>query len=687
MDQLHLDSNDSKCRQAILSSALAIAIIAGLTYPVALIIRHFFPSAPSSDLAELTEIVASFLIPEPTERRTFQVMLLLTPIIALLSHVIIKKLSPSIYFFGNRAYVIVAVLTLLWVNSWALWPNYMSYCGLGSFTLVFPIVTILLLLIYTYNHFAPFRWIDALIRKKFTLVSTMLLGTCFFIACSFRIFDWKFLLNNGNSSIIHHLNPILYYASLAERGNFTTNLGAPQYGFYSLYLKPVFNMLGLTIYSFSFIMTLLYLAGVIAIALPIYRHLKNPYLKLLLVPVLCALQGALGQTSHTWMLYFQYFPVRLLVPALSVLMLYLILRTKKNNIRLWRAASSSFLLGFLVLWNFDSGITTIIAWVGFFILIAAVQAVKHRTLLNHESILFYIVLSTLALGVGLASIILITCDKSGISFDRLFERQKVFYLNGFGMLPIPLILHPWMAVLGVYVATLVFTLPIILHSGLQSSPKRMIAFYISILGLGLFSYYQGRSHDMNLPTVAWPAVLCCFLACDWCLSADSAKQRFAIRFLTLPFMIIAVSLTMKIALNSPWYFKRITALRQELATTELNPITMSASYTIDCLSKYRNEPPNSVLIISSDESIYYFESGLHPLPLLPSEQERFIFRRQETDMQKIIQGGTIRHLFISQTLLQKKEYERIYETIHSMYKMEETTLLEHWTLKEAPVKD
>lgn len=32
-------------------------------------------------------------------------------------------------------------------------------------------------------------------------------------------------------------------------------------------------------------------------------------------------------------------------------------------------------------------------------------------------------------------------------------------------------------------------------------------FFLSILGIGLFSYYQGRSHDLNLPTVAYPAVI------------------------------------------------------------------------------------------------------------------------------------------------------------------------------------
>ena len=441
-------------------------------------------------------------------------------------------------------------------------------------------------------------------------------------------------------------------------------------------------MLGLTIYSFSFVMTLLYLLGVIAIAVPIYRHLQNPYLKLLLVPVLCALQGALSQAAYMWNPYFQYYPIRFLVPSLSVLMLYLMLKTRKENTRLCFAGLSSLMLGFLVFWNFDSGITTIIAWLGFFLLFAIVETMKRRTLFNPASSSCLVVAVMLALGVGGAAIILITCDQSWISSGRLFEIQKIFYLKGFCMMPMPLILHPWMSVIGVYMATLVLTFPVLLNSGLQSSPKRMLAFYIAILGFGLFAYYQGRSHDMNLPTAAWPAILCCFLACDWCLSADSAKRRSAIRFLSLPFMVLAVSLTVRLVWNSPWYLDKMALLHQKITTTELNSGTMPVTYTFDWLSEYQNEPLGSVLIISPAESVYYAESGLHPLPLLPSEQERFLFRRQEVDMQKIIQSGTIRHLFISPTLKQKPQYKKIYETILALYQLEETFLLEHWTLKE-----
>jgi hypothetical protein len=45
------------------------------------------------------------------------------------------------------------------------------------------------------------------------------------------------------------------------------------------------------------------------------------------------------------------------------------------------------------------------------------------------------------------------------------------------------------------------------NSSLQSHHKNMLVFILSILGVGLFSYFQGRSHYVVLAGVLWPALL------------------------------------------------------------------------------------------------------------------------------------------------------------------------------------
>ncbi|MCX6985908.1 MAG: hypothetical protein NT118_14335 [Lentisphaerae bacterium] len=530
-------------------------------------------------------------------------------------------------------------------------------------------------------------------RKRFKYFAIAVIVGCVLIAISFKLFDWKTFMICAVSTpyyqmfqmepCTHHINPVLYYMPLAEAGCHITSLGAPQYGFYAFYLMPIFKLTGLTVFSFSFVMTLFYLLGAVAIITPVFICLKNPYLKLLLVPVLCAVQGALSQVSLRWDPYFQYYPIRFLTPSLAVLFIYLIIRAGTSGICL--TAIFSFILGFLIFWNFDSGITTAVAWLIFFLLFAFVETFKRGGMAHRASCQMLAAAAMLALGACTFMFILIHSDRSGMALDNLFKVQKIFYLSGFSMLPIPRSLHPWMAVLAVYLISLLVTLPSILQAGSKCSCRRQLLFFISVLGTGLFSYYQGRSHDMVLPAVTWPAFLCCFLACDWLFSVDDAKKMNTFRFLALPFMILCISLSLRLALNSQWYLERIALLNYSLTSNELNSKTLPFQCTVKWLAGFKSEPPGSVLIISPAESLFYVESGLRPLRMLPSEQERFILRRQEEEILKLIRSGSVRHLFMTPYWINTPEQNRLMEAIVTNYKREETPstlLLRHWTFKE-----
>ena len=99
--------------------------------------------------------------------------------------------------------------------------------------------------------------------------------------------------------------------------------------------------------------------------------------------------------------------------------------------------------------------------------------------------------------------------------DYLFY-QGIFYGNGFYMMPMPFF-HPWNLVILVYLTGIiqsVFYFAGRLPSDQPVEPisnpdhrKRMLVFILSILGVGLFGYYQGRSHPIVLTAVLWPALL------------------------------------------------------------------------------------------------------------------------------------------------------------------------------------
>ncbi len=686
MEQATPNCIDNNCRAAVLTSILSIMIISLMSAFFAVLVSNLSKPLIPSEISELTDLsLMGVYYPESFERKVFQIVLLLTPLLVLLSNIIIRKL-PSSWISASAlarwGYGLISLLGLLWINSWAFWPDYMKSMGLGNFSFILPASTLLVIMIFLFAFTTPFRWLDGLVAKKLKIVFCIVLSFSFLVAISFRIFNWKIAAFNLDFDSVHHTNPVLYYISLAETGYYSTQFGAPQYGFYSFYLKPIFYIIGLNLYSFSLVMTFLYLSSLALLVVPIFSQLRNIYLKLLLIPVLCGLHGLISIATAQWIPpIFQYYPIRFLVPATSVFMLYLIIKANNPNLKICLASIFSFILGFFAYWNFDSNIVTLIAWLCIFLIMSLSETIKNRSIKNHAVSMSIAVIFMMALGIGSVTYILIRSDLNQLAFSKLFETQRIFYMSGFCMLPIPRVLHPWMALAGVYISALAISFPAVLSFGIRTSSKLILALYLSILGIGLFSYYQGRSHDMNLASVSWPAFLCCFLACDWCFSAKSTFNNSIIRFIAVPFVVICVSLTFRIVGNITWYFERIIQFKHLFVETENTPMTDMFLYTADWLSKYRNEPSGSVLILHPAEALFCVESGLHPSALIASDQERFFMRRQEQDLRRLLESGTVKHLFTSTTWSPMSEYQRLLEVVRSNYRLEETSSLDHWVLK------
>ena len=92
--------------------------------------------------------------------------------------------------------------------------------------------------------------------------------------------------------------------------------------------------------------------------------------------------------------------------------------------------------------------------------------------------------------------------------------QSIFYGSGFFMLPMKL-WELWQPVILIYAIT-VF---LVVRRLFARTADAMTAWYlyIPLFGLGMFSYYQGRSHIYCLMPVIYPAVLlACFLGSDAC---------------------------------------------------------------------------------------------------------------------------------------------------------------------------
>ena len=319
-----------------------------------------------------------------------------------------------------------------------------------------------------------------------------------------------------------HFDALIYPLSQVVAGK-TLLVDLPsQYGLFPEFLAPLFRLTSLSVARLSLVFAIFQLASILCLHFVLSRYIKNRGVMVITTLALAMVTYGIGGAdglSEELDPYFQYWPVRFLFPALTVFLFDWFIRNT-GQIRLW------ILIGIAavsLLWNLDTGAAIILAlgsvFGAFTLLSCKPKSDSLRQLLVLGRSGKFWLLSMLAIPLSclflFATFFLYLHLKSGEmpNLAAVSEYQSIFYKLGFFMIPLPLEAPgAWMAVLGVYLLSFI--------TGLEEIRCRKnqrfgaIIIYLSLLGLGLFVYYQGRSHLSNLIAVSWPAVLLTGLLVD-----------------------------------------------------------------------------------------------------------------------------------------------------------------------------
>jgi hypothetical protein len=196
-------------------------------------------------------------------------------------------------------------------------------------------------------------------------------------------------------------------------------------------------------------------------------------------------------------LYFQYVPLRLVFPALMLGLASVWLHRPSLALScvIW------ILLACGLLWNLDSGAPAVAAWA---LLQLYVETESGRCAGRVRRLVQQGIIGLVAIAGVLAAHAVSTYVSAKVwpDYSLLFRSQAIFYAHGFGMMPMP---WPgtWMVVIAVYLAGLAYAASA--HAGGWGDIRARALFLVSMLGLLLFSYYQGRSHRAVLILAWWPA--------------------------------------------------------------------------------------------------------------------------------------------------------------------------------------
>ncbi len=197
--------------------------------------------------------------------------------------------------------------------------------------------------------------------------------------------------------------------------------------------------------------------------------------------------------------------------------------------------------------------------------------------------------------------------KAGHSLDFSFilKYQHIFYLSGFTMLPLPRTPDVWHLVISVYLLGLIAA---ILNWEAGKRPVRgEMVFCLSLLGIALFIYFQGRSHPNVLIIATWPAQLLFFIVCDVLLVLIKARRLPKVFMaISLPVLFFGLLTATTFLFNIPYLCKSaINRWHTMLIAQGETPIVRNLRFIQSHLYGRKE-----AVIMAPNQAVYYAESHL-----------------------------------------------------------------------------
>lgn len=404
-----------------------------------------------------------------------------------------------------------------------------------------------------------------------------------------------------------------------------------QYGCYGEFIAPLLNLTGMSVFAVTALLTLFQVIAIFAIITFAATLIRNTLLLIAAIICIMLLMNMvyfMGAADP----YFQYNPIRLFFPALSLICVKILQKSPsfRNQIL------SGMFAGAAMTWNLDTGIAVAGALV-IFISIICFRKGLFKVLFSFGSgVLLFLLLFTFYIEV-----------KSGwqVNFLSAISYQKMFYISGFAMMPMPPFPDYWtIAILIVGLVLLVAIVRIISFERLSLEEER--ATYLAILAIGLFLYYTGRSHWSVLRFVVWPEVILFFYCADRALR----EIKCTYKKVTITTLLISTPLAI-CCFHFPFLLISLTNLLQP-------PADYIAMQQDIAFIKSYVKPNEKIGIIAENQATLYLETRTRPALAGPSLAEMQLVK----DLQKLEKDIALmgpHKIFINSAAITLGKYRRL----------------------------
>lgn len=632
---------------------ISIGFLALVVYIISLILQN--PSVPQN-LSKYLPTVE--LAPEPVERAQYILGLLFFPFALIASTLAFNKmLKPSVniniektYFAISRVLVLLMLGLTLLANKqndyFYISNNYFFQHPLQSI----PLFALVLLAVWLSQR----AYLNSNNRSiRILNVSLDLLAVIIVVwVCMQSIFN---IYNIDDTwTYVVHFSGVFYSVVQVYYGKALLIDSVSHYGLFPQFIEPIFKVFGLSILKFASLMTLFLSISFLAIYGFLRSMLKNRIVAFVgFIGLLFLNFAGIKILLNSDDPYFQYHPIRFIFPTLAIYLTWKYFST--GNKKLYYLSFVLYSIGFL--WNPDTGLVVFGAWL---------IALCFSELKNFDKEALIKILTHIAIGIGIFLITMLTFTfymklryGSFPAFAKFFTYQSYFYKDGAFMLPMTLI-HPWVIVILVYISGLALGVRSILAKAI--TPKTNIVLFLSILGVGVFSYYQGRSHDYNLVGVWYPALILLIIYADDLVQNIQNKGKDIVVTLILftAIMYFFTSSFFSLLIYYPEFYSN--RVQPKITTKVSTPVIRNGNFIKDHVGKDKK-----TVILSQQAGVYHLMSKTASALNTPVITEIFL----KEDIEKInefIATGKSNKVFVDKSY-QINKNEALLKSVNSKYKV------------------
>ena len=301
------------------------------------------------------------------------------------------------------------------------------------------------------------------------------------------------------------------------------------YGAYSLVLLPLFKIIGLRLFTFSFVMIVLTCISFGCLFLFLYSITSSYCLSIMSL-------GSMLWYGYVWnnsVLYFDRFfqtvPHRILFPAIMVWLVWRYQKQRNAYVKKFQYHVICAFCIFGMIWNPETGAIVLLSWF-IFLFLDTVTAYGSAGIFRVIRVIFYHLVRQV---IWLAVIFLLF---SAIIYFRTGEvinlAYKLFYfpilIGMYGIDAIPVNTDSWQFTALVYIIGFLYGMARLLFDGHADKKQALMLVFLSILGTGLFNYFTGHSEVFTLASVSWPCFLILAVICkDLILGLHAMAHREA----------------------------------------------------------------------------------------------------------------------------------------------------------------